>query len=192
MRAVDHAVETLCSIAPEPFADALATRALEILSEALPRSIENPTDVAARGACQVAMWMAMYSFANVPMGMSHAIGHQLGPRCDIPHGVCSAIMLPVVLDYNREVNAERQAVVARALGVDTGGMSVLEAAGAASEALRSLVRSLQLNAKLSDWGVSRDDLLGVAEEAVNDVMIVSNPRPVKSVEAVLELLQEAY
>jgi alcohol dehydrogenase class IV len=192
IRAVDHAVESLCSIAPQPFADALAPRALEILVKALPQAVKDPADVTARGPCQIAMWMSAYLLFIVPQGMSHAIGHQLVARCGLPHGVCSASMLPVVMDYSREVTAPRQALVAEAMGVDVTGMSVDEAAAVASDCVRDLVQSVGIKARLRDWGITTDDLPGVADAAVGDHMIVTNPRPITGSETVLAFLYQAF
>ena len=121
VRSVDHCVKEICSQVHQPFADALALRALDLLFTYLPRASTDPEDIAARGQCQVAAWLANYSLPNVQVGLSHGIGHQLGARCDMPHGVTSCIMLPAVMDFNRPVNADRQAFLAPAMGVDTAG-----------------------------------------------------------------------
>jgi alcohol dehydrogenase class IV len=189
MRAIDHCVESIYSIRHQPFADALCLRALDMLITALPRAVADPADVEARGACQVAMWMSIFSLPNIPAGMSHGIGHQLGARCNLPHGVCSAIMLPEVMDYNRPATAARQRLVAEAVGVDVTGMSDDEAAAAAAQALRDLVAALGIRNRLSDWGVTADDLPLVAADAVQDFMNATNPVPVTDVEVIEGLLR---
>jgi alcohol dehydrogenase class IV len=189
MRAIDHCVESVYSIRHQPFADALCLRALEMLVAALPRAAADPSDVEALGACQVAMWMSIFSLHNIPAGMSHGIGHQLGARCDLPHGVCSAIMLPEVMDYNRPVTAARQRLVAEALGVDVAGMSDDAAAAAAAQALRDLVSQLGIRNRLSDWGVTPDDLPLVASDAVQDFMNATNPVPVTDAAVIEGLLR---
>jgi alcohol dehydrogenase class IV len=190
MRAIDHCVESIYSIAHQPFADALCLRALEMLVTALPRAAADPSDVEALGACQVAMWMSIFSLPNIPAGMSHGIGHQLGARCNLPHGVCSAIMLPEVMDYNRPVTAARQRLVAQALGVDVTGMSDDEAAAAAAQALRDLVGGLGIKNRLSDWGITPDDLPLVASDAVQDFMNATNPVPVTDAAVIEALLRK--
>lgn len=189
MRAVDHCVESVYSLAHQPFADALCLRALEMLVSSLPRAISDPDDVIARGACQVAMWMSIFSLPNIPAGMSHGIGHQLGARCNLPHGICSAIMLPEVMDYNRPATASRQRLIADALGIDVGGHSDNQAAAAASQRLREFVAELGIKNRLSDWGIQAEDLPAVARDAVDDFMNATNPVPVTDPEVIVRLLR---
>jgi alcohol dehydrogenase class IV len=189
IRAIDHCVETVCSIAPSPFADALALRALEMLVAALPRAVADPEDITARGACLVAAWMSIFSLPNTPFGLSHAIGHQLGARCDVPHGITSAIMLPVAMDYNRPVMAARQALLAAAMGLDTAGLSIDEAARGASDRIRALVKQIGVKDRLRDWGVRESDLPGIAADAIEDFMVTTNPRPIENAKVIEDLLR---
>ncbi|HEX2173571.1 MAG TPA: iron-containing alcohol dehydrogenase [Dehalococcoidia bacterium] len=189
VRSIDHCVEEVYSRVHQPFADALALRALAMLFDYLPRASAEPDNLAARGQCQVAAWMAVYSLPSVQVGLSHGIGHQLGARCNVPHGVTSCIMLPVVMDFNRPVTADRQALLAPSMGVDTRGLSDEEAATAAANNLRALVRELGIKDRLSDWGVTEADLPGIAADALEDLVVATNPRPVTSTERVVELLR---
>jgi len=189
IRAIDHCVETVYSIAHQPFADALALRALEMLSTALPRSIADPQDLVARSACQMATWMSIFSLGLIPFGMSHGIGHQLGARCDLPHGVCSAIMLPEVMDYNRPATASRQRLLAETLGIDVTGLSDDEAAAAASQWIRDLTKQMGIKNRLGDWGVKDEDLAGVAHDALDDFMNATNPVPVDNPDVIVDLLR---
>lgn len=192
MRAVDHATEAIYSLSHMPVTDALCTNALTLLFEYLPRASQDPSDVAARGQTQVAAWMSIWGLANVQVGLSHGIGHQLGARCNVPHGVTSCIMLPHVMDYNRPVTADRQAVIARAIGVDTRGMSDEEAAGAAAERMREFIKGLGVPTRLRDVGVTEDDFAGIAKDALEDLVVATNPRPIRDREEVLALLRQAW
>lgn len=189
IRSVDHCVESVYSKIHQPFADALGLKALSMLFEYLPRASRDSNDIAARGQCQVAAWMSIYSLPSVQVGLSHGIGHQLGARCDVPHGVTSCIMLPVVMDFNRPVTADRQKFIADAMGVDTSSMTDEQAAAAASDRLRGLVQELGIKNRLSDWGVTEKDLPGIATDALEDLVVATNPRPVTSNEQVVELLR---
>ena len=90
MRAVDHCIEAMCSSTAQPFIDALAYRALNMLVRYLRETKADPDDKSARGQCMVAAWMSVCGLANVTLGLSHGIGHQLGARCNVPHGETSA------------------------------------------------------------------------------------------------------
>lgn len=189
LRAIDHCVETVYSTGHQAFADALCLRALEMLATALPRTVADPDDLVARGACQVAMWMSIFSLPNVPAGMSHGIGHQLGARCDLPHGICSAIVLPEAMDFNRPATAARQRLVAEALGVDVAGKNDDEAAAAAAQRLRDLVVELGIDNRLAAWGVTDQQLVEVAQDSAQDFMATTNPVPITDPGQILALLR---
>lgn len=189
LRAIDHCVETICSIRRHPFADALCLRALEMLATALPTTAADPADLAARTASQVAMWMSVYALATVPLGLSHAIGHQLGARCGVPHGVCSALLLPEVMDFNRPATASRQRLVAQAFGLGVEGLTDEDIAASAARRLRVFVTELGIHNRLSDWGVTEDAFPEVATHTMQDFMITTNPVPVTDAQVVVDLLK---
>ena len=117
IRAVDHCVEGMCSHEANAYGDAQAAKGLSLLAEGLPRVKSDPTDLEARLSCQMGTWLSMGPLASgVPMGASHGIGYILGAVFDIPHGHTSCIMLPAVMQWNKDHNAERQAMVAAAMG----------------------------------------------------------------------------
>jgi alcohol dehydrogenase class IV len=163
MRAMDHAVETVYSNEHQPFADALCIHAAATLVGALRRVREDPEDIAARGACQVAAWMSITPLTAVQTGLSHAIGLQLGARCDVPHGVTSAILLPEAMELNLPGSASQQAKLAEAMGVAEAGMDDLAAGEAAAATLRQLVIDLGIENRLRDWGVAEEDIVPLAE-----------------------------
>ena len=190
---IDHCIEAMCSNTHQPFTDALAYRALNMLTRYLRDCKADPNDLAARGQCMVAAWMSVCGLASVTLGLSHGIGHQLGARCDVPHGETSAVMMQHVMEFNRSVNATQQAWVAESMGVDIAGMSDEEAAVAAKNEVVKLVRDdLGLPWRLRDVGVTEDDYDGIAKDALEDLIVASNPRRVESREQVIELLRKAW
>ena len=117
IRAVDHAVEDLCSINSQPFSDGTSFHALRLLGRGLRAVKRNPGDLDARLDCQLGSWMSIVgSSAGVHKGASHGIGHVLGGTAGVPHGYTSCVMLPHVMRFNLQVNAERQKLVSEALG----------------------------------------------------------------------------
>ena len=191
MRAMDHAVEGVYSKSHMPVTDALGLMAISMLFKYLPTSIKDPQNVGARGQCQVAGWLSIYGLTNVMMGISHGIGHQLGARCNVPHGVTSCLMLPHAMEFNRPVTADCQAMIARAMGVDTKGMTDEEASKKAVETMFNFIRDLGVAPRLRDWGVKETDLDAVADETMQDMAVVTNPRPVTRADAI-ELLMKAW
>src|SRR5947207_73465 len=117
IRAVDHCVEGICSREAHPYADAQALRGLSLLTSALPRVKADGSDLDARMDCQIGTWLSTGPLASgVPMGASHGIGYVLGAEFGVPHGHTSCVMLPSVMRWNKPANAERQALVAAAMG----------------------------------------------------------------------------
>jgi len=184
VRAVDHAVEDLCSISSTPFSDGTSFHALRLLGRGLRAVKANPNDLEARLDCQLGAWMSMIgSSAGVSKGASHGIGHVLGGTAGVPHGYTSCIMLPHVLRFNHAVNAERQKLVSEALG--RPGVP-------AAEVLAELIAELGLPRTLRDAGVSAELLDRIAEEAMHDRWIHTNPRKIDGPATVRLLLDAAW
>ena len=117
IRAVDHAVEDICSPQCQPISEGASYHALRLLGRGLLGVKADPLDLEARLDCQLGAWMSMIgSQTGVPKGASHGIGHVLGGTAHVPHGYTSCVMLPHVLRFNAPVNADRQALVSEALG----------------------------------------------------------------------------
>jgi maleylacetate reductase len=184
IRAVDHAVETLCSIAPSPFSDGMSLQALRLLSAGLPAVKANPADLEARLNCQLGAWMSiMGALNNVPMGASHGIGHVLGGTAQVPHGYTSCVMLPHVLRFNETVNAGRQRWVSEALG---------RPGESAGDAVAALIAGLGLPGTLRDVGVKPEQLEAVAAGSMHDRWVHTNPRKIEGPPAVRALLDAAW
>jgi alcohol dehydrogenase class IV len=189
LRSVDHAVEALCSTTAQPVTDALSVDALERLARYLPISARDSGDLHAAGQCQIAAWESIFGLTNVNVGLSHGIGHQLGARCGVPHGITSCVMLPTVLEYNLEYTREPQAKIAR-IFAQALGVSVPED-GAAS-ILREFISSLGLPTRLREVGVTRDDFPAIARDAMADMIVASNPRPIAGEHEVIDVLEKAF
>lgn len=101
-------------------------------------------------------------------------------------------MLPHAMEFNRPVAAHRLALVAEAAGVETHGMTTEQAAGAAIEAVRALIRQLGCPMRLRDVGVEERDFSILAEAVMEEVPMMENPRPVNSGTDVIDLLERAW
>ena len=184
IRALDHAVETWCSTNPTPLSDAHSSYAARLLITSLPRVFDSPNDIAARLDCMKGSWLSILGPASgVKAGASHGMGHALGGTAGMPHGETSCVMLPHVLRYNAPVNGDRQAVIAAAVGRPTTPLADIVAA---------LISRLGLPSRLRDAGVSEKVMAAVAEAALHDPLLASNPRPIKSLSDVKLLLQQAW
>jgi maleylacetate reductase len=184
IRAVDHAVEDICSISPTPFSDGTSMQALRLLSAGLPAVKADPGNQQARLDCQLGSWMSiMGSQHGVPKGASHGIGHVLGGTAGVPHGYTSCVMLPHVLRFNEAVNPERQAWVSEAMRQP--GIK-------AADAVAALIAGLGLPTTLRDVGVRPDQLDTIARESMHDRWVHTNPRKIEGPSAVRALLDAAW
>jgi alcohol dehydrogenase class IV len=189
MRAFDHCVEGLCSTSAQPMTDALCADALRRLATYLPISAKDPSDMYAAGQCLMGAWQSLFGLTNVTMGLSHGVGHQLGARNAVPHGITSCVMLPTVLDYNLEHTVEQQAVVA---GIVAEAMGEPVPTQGASDIVRRFIENLGLPTRLSEVGVTRDDFPFLARDAMQDMIVATNPRPVDGEPDVVKILEQAF
>jgi maleylacetate reductase len=184
IRAVDHAVEDICSINGQPIAEGASYEALRLLGKGLPAVKADSTDGEARLDCQIGAWMSMVgSQTGVSKGASHGIGHVLGGTAGVPHGYTSCVMLPHVLRFNHEVNSEKQARVSEALGRPNDP---------AAEVVAGLIAGLGLPPRLRDVGVKPDQLDLIAENSMHDRWVHTNPRKIAGPAVIRELLDAAW
>jgi alcohol dehydrogenase class IV len=191
LRAVDHAVEGILSNRSMAFADALSTEALRLLSANLARSARDPHDVEARTNCLVATWLSIFAATNVGVGLSHGIGHQLAAEFDMIHGVTSAVMLPLVMEFNAALTAPKLRRIADALGQDTRGLDDTAAAGLAVTAVRDLIASLEVPHTISAAGGDKARLPMIAHHVMADPAVAASARTITE-DDVLALLEAAW
>ena len=182
VRALDHAIETVCSSKADPRSYLDSLRAIELLSKALPNTLRDPGDLGARMDAAIAVWSAMeHNRFAIPMGASHGIGHVLGGTCNVPHGYTSCVLLPAVLHYNAPVNEDRQALVSAAMG--RPGVP-------ASQVVGEFITGLGMPRSLSAVGVGPEKYETIARAALLDHYVYTNPRPLRTVADVLEILHQ--
>lgn len=183
IRAFDHAVETVCNLTADPLAVEVALLAVRLLTQALPASKANPADLTARLNAQIAVWQSMeHNRQGVSMGASHGIGHVLGGTCDVPHGHTSCVMLPFVLRYNEPANADRQAMVAAAMGRPNDRPC---------DVVHDFIAGLGLPRSLAAVGVHEKEFDRIADASLLDHYLHTNPRPIRSKADILEILYMA-
>jgi maleylacetate reductase len=184
IRAVDHAVEDICSVNGQPIAEGASFHALRLLGRGLPAVKAEPANLEARLDCQIGAWMSMVgSQTGVSKGASHGIGHVLGGTADVPHGYTSCVMLPHVLRFNHPVNADKQARVSEALG---------QPDEPAADVVAGLISALGLPTRLRDVGVKPEQLDVIAEGSMHDRWIHTNPRKIDGPAVIRTLLDAAW
>jgi maleylacetate reductase len=183
IRAVDHCVEGICSGEAHPYADAQALRGLSLLVGGLTRVKMDPSDLQARLDCQIGSWLSMGPLASgVPMGASHGIGYVLGAAFGIPHGHTSCIMLPAVMRWNKIANADRQEMVAAAMG---------HPGQDAGDLLDVFIGNFGMPRSLSAVSIGPESFDRIAEQAMATPWVPRNPRHIDGPSRVREILQLA-
>ncbi|EPY31654.1 alcohol dehydrogenase [Strigomonas culicis] len=191
MDALTHAVEAYVSIIASPVTDACALQAMRLIKKHLYTATHEGDNVVARDGMSYAEYLAGMAFNSASLGYVHAMAHQLGAVYHLAHGVCNAILLPHVEDYNKVRCAHRLRDVAEALGVSTVGLSDLEAADAAVAAIRALSAAVEIPSGFAALGVPKDaDLMPLAEAALRDICAATNPR-VGDKNDILQIYQRA-
>ncbi|ESL06585.1 alcohol dehydrogenase [Trypanosoma rangeli SC58] len=190
MDALTHAIEAYVSVAASPITDACALQAVKLIKQHLANAVRDGKDLVAREGMCYAEFIAGMAFNGASLGYVHAMAHQLGGFYDLPHGVCNAILLPHVQQYNSDVCAHRLRDVAGQLGVITTGMDDKEAAAAAVNAIRHLSREVKIPPGFKELGMREKDIPALADAALKDVCAVTNPRQ-GSKEDVMNIYREA-
>lgn len=174
MDALTHAIEAYVSTAATPITDACALKAVEIITEFLPRAVEDGQDIEAREQMAYAQFLAGMAFNNASLGYVHAMAHQLGGFYDLPHGVCNAVLLPHVEAFNSKAVAERLAKVGQSMGVIPTGDADADA-NTCIEAIKALKEKVGIPRGLADLGAKQEDIPVLATNALKDACGFTNP-----------------
>jgi alcohol dehydrogenase len=190
MDALTHAVEAYVSIAATPITDACAMKAIELIAKYLRPAVANGDNLDARDKMAYAEYLAGMAFNNASLGYVHAMAHQLGGFYNLPHGVCNAILLPAVCEFNLIAVAEKLGDVAVALGEDVTGLAPVDAAAKGIAAIRKLSKAIGIPSGLKELGVKESDLMVMAENAKRDACQLTNPRKA-TLQQVVEIFRAA-
>lgn len=176
MDALTHAVEAYVSTAATPITDACALKAVTLIEENLRNAVKNGQDMQARENMAYAELLAGMAFNNASLGYVHAMAHQLGGFYGLPHGVCNAVLLPHVQEYNLPKCATRLKDIAKAMNIDVSSMNDEEGAKACIAAIRSLSKDINIPANLTELKVQEKDIPTLTANALKDACALTNPR----------------
>jgi alcohol dehydrogenase len=177
MDALVHALESCMSRRANPWAEGIALQAIRMIAAHLPRAVADGADREARSQMLLASHLAGVAMASTGLGLCHAIGHGLGGRFGIAHGVALTIVLPGVLRFNLPACRERLAAVAFALGAGDTARDNGWNAEAAIDAAAALADRIGMYHRLPDFGITAADVGVVAADALEDEVLYNTPRP---------------
>jgi len=182
------AIESVYSIDHHPVGDALALHTIKMLVDYLPLCSSREIDYLLQAKSAACMVM----IARPGLGLNTATAHHVGGLYDVPHGEANAILLPHTMRFNLDACADRQALIARAMGIDTSGMTDLDAGMAAADGVHQLCRTLELPERLRDVGVPEEGLELIAAATLHDRGLATNPKPVNDSGPIMTVLREAW
>ncbi len=165
MDAFTHNVEAYLAKGYNPICDAIALAGARMAWENLPRVIADPCDLEARTQMMMASMMGAIAFQK-GLGAVHSLAHPLSSDCGMHHGTSNAVLLPFVLEFNRQAAAARLADLAAQFG-----------GGDVAAQVRDLNRRVGIAPRLRDYGVTETALPALADKAIQDGCHQLNPRP---------------
>lgn len=177
MDALTHAIEGYITKGAHVISDMFEIKAIEMIGKHLRGAVadKNLTDME---GMSIAQYVAGMGFSNVGLGIVHSMAHPLGAVYDIPHGVANALLLPTVMEFNKSACVEKYGEIARALGVDTTGMTKDEAAQAAVDAVRKLSIDVGIPQTLREINIPEEGIAKLSKDALADVCTGGNPKDV--------------
>jgi len=177
MDALSHAIECFTCDYHQPFNDAVALLAIELASQWLRTAVSEGSNLEARTHMAHAATLGGMAYGTESAGAAHAMSQSAGGVHDCPHGALTARVLGPVCEYNVPALPDRYARIAMGLGVDTGGMTSLEAGLAGVEELYRLTDDVDIPT-MEELGFSEDEIPMLARIAFEDPQTIGNPREI--------------
>jgi len=179
MNALAHCVECAYSPTRTPEAEAVALAGARRIAAALPEVVDDPADLGARTEMLAGAVLGGRALQNASMGVHHGLSQLVGGRTGIPHGLANAVILPHAVRFNAD------AVELTRIGEALGNPS--DPAGA----IERLLFRLRLPTRLSECGVSEEDVEVVARLSQSNHNVAANPKPVSEDDA-RSILEAAF
>jgi alcohol dehydrogenase len=176
MDAMTHAIEAYVTPGAHALTEPTALEAIKLINLWLPQAVDNGQDLQAREKLACAQYLAGMAFNSAGLGLVHAMAHQPGATHNLPHGVCNAILLPIVCEFNAQQNPERFRAIAEALGGDTSKLNDRNAANLAILLIQRLSDRVAIPRGFAELGIKQGDIAGWIEKAMVDPCLGGNPR----------------
>ncbi len=188
--ALAHAVECYTCAYAQPISDAVALLAMEYVGQFLRVAFAQGHNVEARYKMSMASMLGALAYGTESAGAAHAMSQSAGGVHDVPHGALTARLLGPVMEYNYLGEPHKFARIAQALGEDTRGLSVWQAAEKAVAAVQRLVEDVEIPT-LQQLGFSEAEIPMLAEIAFNDPQTIGNPRDL-TLQSYVQMYQRTF
>jgi alcohol dehydrogenase len=186
--ALTHAIEGYTANCTEPIAEAVGLYAVEYIAQNIVTAVKDGADIAARDQMMMGSLLGGLSFSHADVASVHCMAEALGSRYDAPHGMCNAILLPYVMEFNLSSVEFKYARIARAMGIDEKDDS--KAAVKGIEYIKQLSREIGLPG-IQSLHINKEDFILLAEMSVKNGSNESNPRSITKADYIM-LFNKAY
>jgi alcohol dehydrogenase len=192
--ALTHAIEAFVSVKAQPITDTLALQAIRFIAGNIRQAWSNGDNVEARTNMMIGALQAGMAFSNSSVALVHGMARPIGAYFHVPHGISNAALLPTVIEFSIPGNPKRYAEIAEAMGEITEGLSVLDAAYLAADAVEGLNIDLKVPT-LRELGVEEKKFNSIVEQMAADAIASGSPgnNPRKATQGeIVELYRRAF
>jgi alcohol dehydrogenase len=186
--ALTHAIEGYTAKCTEPIAEAVGLYGVEYIAKNIVEAVKNGANLESRDKMMMGSLLAGLSFSHADVASVHCMAEALGSLYDAPHGMCNAILLPYVMEYNLPSVEFKYARIARAMGIDE--QEDHKAAMKGIEYIKSLSKEIGLPG-IKSLKIHKEDFVLLAEMSVKNGSNGSNPRNITT-EEYIRLFNKAY
>ncbi|MGD9567378.1 MAG: iron-containing alcohol dehydrogenase [Sedimentibacter sp.] len=191
--AFTHAIEAYISKKSHPFTETMSLSAISRISKYIRRAWANGDDIEARSQMMIASMEAGIAFSNASVTIVHGMSRPIGAVFHIAHGISNAVLLPKCMEFALMGAPEKFAKVAEAMGENIEGLTTMEAAKKAVEAIKQLNDDLEIPS-ISGLGIDKEKFLAVAskmaQDALNSGSPANTPRKV-SLEQIVQIYKDS-
>lgn len=189
--ALVHAMEAYVSNASSPVTDLNALGAIPLLAQNLVPAIRSPKNLEYRNNMMLGSLLAGLAFSNASLGLVHSMSHSMGGLLDSPHGICNALLLDHVVDFNYSATPGRYDRVAFAMGIEPSGQGPDSARRALLKGIAKLREDAGIASSIGSLGVTAADIRQLSINAFNDTCSATNPRNA-SIEEIEKIYARAF
>ena len=173
--ALTHAIEAYISKRAQPITDALALKAIEMISGSLRQAWADGENIPARTDMMIGASIAGMAFSNASVALVHGMSRPIGAYFHVHHGLSNSVLLRDVMAFSIVGAPGRFADIARAMGEPLGGLSPMQQADAAVSAVERLVTDIQMPRLGEIDKIDREKFEEVIEQMATDAIASGSP-----------------
>lgn len=174
--ALVHAIESYTSKIATPISKTLAREAIRRISSNLRQAVFSGDNMVARDNMMMGSLLAGLAFNNTRLGNCHALSHPVSAIYGVPHGVANSILIPHVMEFNALAVPELFADIAQDMGENLEGLTIMEKAQAAVDAVKKLSKDINIPKDFTSYSVDESQIDRMTKDALLSGNIAVNPR----------------